>query len=82
MSFLQESLRVSGVTIRVLGADDGSVLENVAPDVFDGPLDPRWSAEFLADQRHHLAVALDATGTVVGLASVEAPILFSFRLDS
>jgi ribosomal protein S18 acetylase RimI-like enzyme len=69
MSFLQESLRMSGVTIRILGPEDGSVLQNVAPDVFDGPVDPRWSAEFLADPRHHLAVALDATGTVVGFAS-------------
>jgi aminoglycoside 6'-N-acetyltransferase I len=56
------------ITIRILGADDISVLDNVAPDVFDNPVDPRWSAEFLADPRHHLAVAID-DGTVVGMAS-------------
>jgi GNAT superfamily N-acetyltransferase len=56
------------LTLRLLGADDESVLRHVAPDVFDGPVDPRWSAEFLADPRHHLAVALDA-GQVVGMAS-------------
>ena len=54
--------------VRILGPADGAVLDRVAPDVFDGPVDPRWCAEFLADPRHHLAVALDG-GTVVGMAS-------------
>lgn len=54
--------------VRMLEAGDAAVLERVAPDVFDGPVDPRWSAEFMADPRHHLAVALDA-GVVVGMAS-------------
>ena len=56
------------ITIRVLGSDDAGVLEQVAVDVFDNEVDPRWSAEFLADPRHHLAVALD-DGQVVGMAS-------------
>lgn len=30
----------------------------------DGEVDPRWTAEFLADPRHHLAVALDADQVV------------------
>lgn len=58
------------VTIRILGPEDGAVLQNVAPGVFDNPIDPRWSAEFLADPRHHLAVAVDdESGQVVGMAS-------------
>ena len=52
----------------MLGPNDGSVLENIAPEVFDYAIDPRLAAEFLADPRHHLAVALDR-GTVVGMAS-------------
>lgn len=56
------------VTVRVLGPDDREVLAKVADDVFDHPVDPRWSAEFLADPRHHLAVAI-ADGVVVGMAS-------------
>src|SRR5680860_101394 len=52
----------------MLGPDDAPVLERVAPEVFDNLVDARWSAEFLADSRHHLAVALDAD-TVVGIAS-------------
>lgn len=56
------------VAIRLLGPDDAGVLERVAEDVFDGPVDPRWTAEFLADARHELAVALD-DGVVVGMAS-------------
>lgn len=55
------------ITIRILGPADGAVLENVA-DVFDEPVDPRWAAEFQADERHHLAVAISA-GQVVGMAS-------------
>jgi ribosomal protein S18 acetylase RimI-like enzyme len=56
------------VEIRLLARADGAVLDRVAPDVFDGPIDPRWAAEFLADPRHHLAVAID-DGEVVGFAS-------------
>jgi GNAT superfamily N-acetyltransferase len=56
------------ISIRILGPDDGVVLQHVAPDVFDGPIDARWSAEFLADQRHHLAVAID-DGLVVAMAT-------------
>ena len=54
--------------IRLLSPDDGAVLDRVAPDVFDHSVSPRWSAEFFADPRHHLAVALDE-GVVVGFAS-------------
>ncbi len=56
------------VSIRVLGHDDAAVLDNVADEVFDSPIDPRWRAEFFADPRHHLVVALDGD-LVVGMAS-------------
>ena len=56
------------ITIRVLGPDEAGVLDHVAPDVFDNPIDPRWCAEFFADPRHHLIVALDGD-LVVGMAS-------------
>lgn len=55
-------------TIRILGPDDASILDRVAPGVFDNPIDPRWTAEFLADARHHMAVAL-LGHQVVGMAS-------------
>jgi aminoglycoside 6'-N-acetyltransferase I len=54
--------------IRLLGPGDASVLDNVAPNVFDNAIDPRWTAEFRSDPRHHLAVAIDE-GRVVGMAS-------------
>jgi hypothetical protein len=54
--------------IRLLGPGDASVLDNVAPSVFDNAIDPRWMAEFLSDPRHHLAGAIDE-GRVVGMAS-------------
>lgn len=56
------------ITIRLLGPADAAVLDNVAPDVFDNPIDPRWTAVFFADPRHHLVVALDGD-LVVGFAS-------------
>lgn len=56
------------VALRVLGHGDAAVLHDVAPGVFDNPVDPRLTAEFLADPRHHLVVALDGT-LVVGFAS-------------
>src|SRR5688572_24652256 len=59
---------VLGLTVRVLEPDEAVVLDRVASDVFDNEIDPRWTAEFFADPRHHLAVALDGD-TVVGMAS-------------
>ena len=56
------------VEIRILGAGDEPVLANVAWGVFDHSVDPRRTAEFLADPRHHLAVAVE-DGRVVGFAS-------------
>ena len=56
------------ITVRLLGPDEAHVLDNVADDVFDDPVDPRWCAEFFADARHHLVVALDGN-LVVGMAS-------------
>jgi ribosomal protein S18 acetylase RimI-like enzyme len=56
------------IEIRVLESGDAAVLANVAPDVFDHEVAAAWTAEFLADDRHHLAVALD-DGLVVGIAS-------------
>ncbi len=58
----------TSLTIRMLSADDAVLLSRVAPGVFDNSIDPRWSAEFIADPRHHMAVALD-DGYVVGMAS-------------
>lgn len=54
--------------IKLLGAGDEAVLQAVAPDVFDDPIDPAAAAEFLADPRHHLAVAI-VGGLVVGFVS-------------
>ncbi len=56
------------IEVRLLKPGNAQTLARVAPDVFDQPIDPRLSAEFAADPRHHLAVALD-DGTVVGMAS-------------
>lgn len=56
------------IDIRLLPPEDRAVLDNVAPDVFDNPVHERWSAEFLGDPRHHLAVAVDGD-VVVGFAS-------------
>jgi glyoxylase I family protein len=56
------------VTIRLLGRSDAGVLDDVATDVFDHPVDRALTGEFLADPRHHLVVACAGT-TVVGMAS-------------
>jgi ribosomal protein S18 acetylase RimI-like enzyme len=52
--------------IRKLGPGDGAVLERVVEGVFDLPVSPRLTAEFLGDPRHHLIVAVEA-GWVVGM---------------
>lgn len=53
---------------KLLGVGDEAVLQSVAPDVFDDPIDPSAAAEFLADPRHHIAVAID-DGVVIGFVS-------------
>jgi ribosomal protein S18 acetylase RimI-like enzyme len=56
------------VEIKVLQYGDDSILMNAAKDVFDNPIDPELTREFLEDPRHHIAVAID-DGLVVGFAS-------------
>jgi ribosomal protein S18 acetylase RimI-like enzyme len=56
------------IEIKLLEQGDEGILERVVPEVFDNVLNRAWTAEFLNDQRHHLAVALDE-GLVVGMAS-------------
>ena len=56
------------IEIKVLGPQDAGVLANIAPDVFDDPINVGRTKEFLADSRHHLAVAVE-DGWVVGFVS-------------
>lgn len=56
------------IIIRVLRSSEAAVLDQVAEGVFDHAIDARWCAEFFADPRHHLAVAL-LDGQVIGMAS-------------
>ncbi|HEX4950480.1 MAG TPA: GNAT family N-acetyltransferase [Blastocatellia bacterium] len=56
------------MTIQLLKAGDEAVLQAVAPDVFDDPIDPAAAAKFLADANHYLAVAID-DGVVIGFVS-------------
>ncbi len=52
----------------MLRAGDEAVLRNVEPGVFDDPIDDASARAFLADPRHHVAVAID-DGIVVGFVS-------------
>jgi aminoglycoside 6'-N-acetyltransferase I len=56
------------IEIKLLGVADAPILEHVAPEVFDDPINVARTGEFLADPRHHLAVAMD-DGLVVGFVS-------------
>jgi ribosomal protein S18 acetylase RimI-like enzyme len=56
------------VELKILKHCEEHILANVAADVFDNAVDKNLATEFLADPRHHLAVALD-NGQVVGMAS-------------
>jgi len=61
-------MTLTPVTIRVLAPNEPHVLDRVADDVFDFPINPTWRDAFFADPRHHLVVALDGS-TVVGMVS-------------
>jgi ribosomal protein S18 acetylase RimI-like enzyme len=56
------------IDVRLLGPDDSSLVMHAARGVFDNEPDPALTAEFLADQRHHLAAAIDGD-LLVGIAS-------------
>lgn len=57
------------ITVRMLEAHEHAVLDDVAPDVFDDDPVPALCREFVADPRHHIAVAIDGGGRVVGMAT-------------
>lgn len=54
--------------LKILEPGDRAILDDIAPGVFDNPVDPALVAQFLGDHRHHLAVAIDGD-QVVGFAS-------------
>lgn len=54
--------------VKLLESGDEKLLHDCVPGVFDDPIDPYATREFLSDLRHHLSVALDS-GTVVAFAS-------------
>jgi ribosomal protein S18 acetylase RimI-like enzyme len=56
------------VDIKLLGPNDLEILSNVAPDVFDDPIDFTTAMDFLQDIRHRLMVVMDE-GLVVGFTS-------------
>jgi GNAT superfamily N-acetyltransferase len=56
------------IEIAVLGSNDAHVLTNVAPGVFDNPIDLPATSSFLGDPRCHLVVALE-DGSVVAFVS-------------
>lgn len=56
------------VTVRLLTVDDQALFDSVPPDLFDDPVDPAATREFLADPRHYMAAAIDG-GVMVGFAS-------------
>lgn len=53
---------------RLATPDDAAALARAADGVFDHPIDPALTSEFLSDPRHHLAIAID-DGRIVGMAS-------------
>lgn len=56
------------IEIKILRSGEERILANVAPDVFDDPINEQAAKSFLADPRHHVAVAID-DGIVVGFVS-------------
>ena len=59
---------MANLEIVMLEATNAALFRNVAPDVFDNPVDSRLAAEFVRDPRHHMAMAIQ-DGQVVGMAS-------------
>jgi hypothetical protein len=56
------------IEIVALSAGNTPLLERIAADVFDNPIDQQQLAKFVSDPRHFMFLALEA-GVVVGMAS-------------
>ncbi len=56
------------IEIKLLSLTDSDILNNIANDVFDDPIVPSSTQEFLNDPRHRLVVALD-NSVIVGFVS-------------
>jgi ribosomal protein S18 acetylase RimI-like enzyme len=56
------------IEIKILRGNDAGILKNVAPAVFDDPIDSHVTDAYLCDPRHHLAVAVE-DNVVVGFVS-------------
>jgi aminoglycoside 6'-N-acetyltransferase I len=56
------------IEVRILGPADAPLLERIADGVFDDPVQPALTQEFLNDARHALCVAI-VDGVIVGMAS-------------
>jgi ribosomal protein S18 acetylase RimI-like enzyme len=56
------------IAIKILHHNDIDILRNIDPDVFDDSIDLQRAEEFLADSRHHLAVAIE-DNLVIGFVS-------------
>jgi len=59
---------VKEIQLKILGAGDAQVLENVRPDTFDNPIIAEQARAFLASDLHEMVVALDGD-QVIGMAS-------------
>ena len=57
------------IEVRVLQSDEAAILQNVAEDVFDNPINQKSCRKFFEDPNHYLVVALDGD-LVVGMTSV------------
>jgi aminoglycoside 6'-N-acetyltransferase I len=56
------------IEIVALSAGNTSLLERIAVNVFDNPIDREQLSKFVSDPRHRMVLALEA-GVVVGMAS-------------
>lgn len=56
------------IVVRCVELSDAACFECIADDLFDDPIDRDRLNEFLADPRHHLAIAQDGDA-IVGFAS-------------
>lgn len=56
------------IEIRLLTQGDEPMLEHVADDVFDNPVETKWTQQFFAQSNHHIVVAID-DGVVVGMTT-------------
>lgn len=64
-----DNMKTTNIQYQTITTLNIHLLDNVLAEVFDYPIDPTYVANFLSSPIHHLVVAMNDTGEIIGFVS-------------